>query len=78
YGLVEAARGRGLVTEALAVLLAATDSLGVRVRASVEPANRAGVRVLAAAGFTDLRGSTEDGKLVMGRPLGAPGPRATA
>ena len=78
YGLVESARGRGLVAEALAALLAVTDGLGVRVRASVEPANRPSVRVLAVAGFTDLRGSTEDGKLVMGRPLGTPGPLVSA
>ena len=71
YGLVEQARGRGLATEALACLLAATDALGVRVRASVAPSNRAGVRVLATAGFTELRGSNDDGELVMGRPLGA-------
>ena len=69
YGLVEAARGQGLVTGALAALLAETDRLGVRVRASVAPTNRAGLRVLAASGFTDLRGSTEDGELVMARPL---------
>lgn len=69
YGLVEAVRGHGLVAEALAALLAETDRLGVRVRASVRPTNRPSVRVLAAAGFTDLRGSTEDGQLVMARPL---------
>ncbi len=78
YGLVEAVRGRGLVAEGLAALLAATDALGVRVRASVEPANRAGLRVLAIAGFTDLRGSSEDGRLVMARPVGTPGARASS
>ena len=71
YALVEAVRGQGLVTEALAALLAETDRLGVRVRASVAPGNRASIRVLAAAGFTELRGSTPDGELVMGRPLGS-------
>jgi ribosomal-protein-alanine N-acetyltransferase len=71
YGLVEEARGRGIATEALACLLAATDALAVRVRASVSPTNRAGVRVLATAGFTELRGSNDDGELVMGRPLGS-------
>ncbi len=68
YGLVESARGHGLVTEALAALLTETDRLGVRVRASVEPTNRASIRVLAAAGFVDLRGSNEQGELVMVRP----------
>lgn len=69
YGLVEAARGSGVATEALRALTAETDRLGVRLRASVEPGNRASVRVLAKCGFTELRGSDEDGNLVMARPL---------
>jgi [ribosomal protein S5]-alanine N-acetyltransferase len=69
YGLVADVRGQGLATEALTAILAETDRLGVRVRASVAPTNRASIRVLAATGFTDLRGSTEDGELVMARPL---------
>ncbi|GAB6984270.1 hypothetical protein JCM10369A_07940 [Nocardioides pyridinolyticus] len=69
YGLVEEAHGFGFATEALQALLAGTDALGVRVRASVEPTNRAGVRVLARCGFTQLRGAGEDGELVMVRPL---------
>lgn len=71
YGLVEAARGGGVATEALRALVAQTDLVGVRLRASVEPANRASVRVLAKCGFTELRGSNEDGQLVMARPLPA-------
>lgn len=69
FGLVEEARGWGFATEALAGLLAATDAAGVRLRASVEPANAASLRVLAKNGFTLLRGSDEDGRLVMARPL---------
>jgi len=69
YGLVEAVRRRGVATEALHTLLAETDRLGVRVRASVEPGNTASIRVLAKAGFTDLRGSNDEGHLVMARPL---------
>ena len=72
YGLVEDARGRGVATEAVTGLLAHTDRLGVRVRASVEPDNTASVRVLAKCGFTQLRGSDDEGNLVMARPL--PGP----
>jgi RimJ/RimL family protein N-acetyltransferase len=71
YGLVAEARGWGFATEALKALLALTDAAGVRVRASVEPANTASVRVLARCGFTELRGSNEDGELVMARPLPA-------
>ena len=71
FGLVEEARGRGVATEALLALLAETDRAGVRVRASVRPENRASLKVLASCGFTQLRGSTEDGELVMVRPLPA-------
>jgi RimJ/RimL family protein N-acetyltransferase len=69
YGLVEEARGWGFATEALQALLAETDAVGVRVRASVEPTNKPSVRVLAKCGFTELRGANEDGELVMARPL---------
>ena len=73
YGLVDEAHGYGFATEALQALLAHTDAAGVRVRASVEPTNKASIRVLAKCGFTELRGANEDGELVMARPL--PGPR---
>jgi RimJ/RimL family protein N-acetyltransferase len=69
YGLVSDARGRGVATEAVRALLALTDALGVRVRASVAPGNSASIRVLAKCGFTELRGGNEDGELVMARPL---------
>lgn len=69
YGLVPEVRGRGVATEALTAVLRETDLLGVAVRASVEPGNTASVRVLAKAGFTQLRGATADGELVMARPL---------
>ncbi len=69
FGLVEEARGHGAVREALTALLAETDRAGVRIRASVRPENRPALRLLAACGFTELRGSTEDGELVMVRPV---------
>ncbi len=68
YGVVEEVRGRGIATEALTALAAEADRLGVRLRASVAPHNTASLRVLARCGFTELRGSTEDGELVMARP----------
>ena len=71
FGLVEDARGHGAITEALTALLEHTDRAGVRIRASVQPENRASLRVLAKCGFTQLRGTTEDGELVMVRPLPA-------
>lgn len=67
YGLVEAARGQGVATEALAALTAEADRVGVRLRASVGPDNTASIRVLAKCGFADLRGTTPDGELVMVR-----------
>jgi RimJ/RimL family protein N-acetyltransferase len=69
FGLVEEARGHGAVSEALTALLEETDRAGVRIRASVRPENRSSLRVLAACGFTQLRGSNEDGELVMVRAL---------
>jgi ribosomal-protein-alanine N-acetyltransferase len=71
YGLVDEAHGYGFATEALKALLVETDAAGVRVRASVEPTNKASIRVLAKSGFTELRGANEDGELVMARPLPA-------
>lgn len=70
YGLVAEARGWGFATEALVALVAAAEAGGVRVRASVEPGNKESLRVLAKAGFTTLRGTSDDGLLVMVRPLG--------
>lgn len=67
YGLVPEARGWGFATEALQGLLTAIGT-GVAVRASIRPENTASLRVVAACGFTQLRGTTEDGELVMVRP----------
>ena len=71
FGLVPEVRRRGLATEALRALLAETDALGVRLRASVAPDNTASLRTLARCGFSELRGSTDAGELVMARPLRA-------
>ena len=68
YGLVPDARGHGAATEALRGMLLETDRLGVRVRAGVRPDNAPSLRVLAKCGFTELRGTDEDGRLLMGRP----------
>jgi [ribosomal protein S5]-alanine N-acetyltransferase len=69
YGLVEEVRGRGLATEALAALVAEADRLAVRLRASVRPENQPSLRVLTRCGFTELRGSNDDGELVLARPV---------
>ena len=68
YGLVDEARGRGLATDALALLLAELDRHQLVVRAATEPENTASLRVLAKSGFTQLRGSNDEGQLVLARP----------
>ncbi len=70
YGLVPDARGRGVATEALQ-RAARRDRPARRRRPRQRRARptRASVRVLAKAGFTQLRGANADGQLVMARPL---------
>lgn len=68
FGLVAEVRGQRVATEALTAYVAETDRLGVRLRARVQPDNTPSLRVLARCGFTELRGSTEDGELLLGRP----------
>lgn len=72
FGLVEEAHGHGAATEALQALLRHTDRAGVRIRASVHPADRASLRVLAKCQFTQVRGGDEDGNLVLARPVREP------
>ncbi len=52
YGLVEEARGHGLMREALAMLLALTDAAGVRVRGATTRDNGASLASMRGAGFT--------------------------
>lgn len=67
YGLVREAWGWGFATEALQALVAELEP-GIAVRASIQPENKASLRVVAKCGFTQLRGATDDGELVMVRP----------
>lgn len=67
YGLVPDARGLGLATEALLAVLGPVDRAQVRLRASIAPDNAASLRVVAKTGFTELRGTNEDGELVFVR-----------
>ncbi len=69
FGLVAEARGQRVATEAVAAYVAEADRLGVRLTARVEPGNTASLRVLARCGFTELRGSTDEGELLLARPL---------
>lgn len=68
FGLVPEVRGQGIATEALRALVAEAARVDVRLRASVDPDNQASLRVLARCGFTELRGSNEDGELVLALP----------
>lgn len=54
YGLVEAARGQRLMSQALPALLSLTDAAGVRVRAGTTRENAASLAVLRGAGFVVL------------------------
>jgi ribosomal-protein-alanine N-acetyltransferase len=60
YGLVAAARGAGLATDALQMLIAATGRCGVQVSARVAPDNDPSTRVLERCGF-DRVGAIGDG-----------------
>lgn len=71
FGLVEAARGRGVATEALSGLMVEVDRSPIPVRARVAPDNAASLKVLTRCGFTRLRGGDEDGNLVVVRPGGS-------
>ena len=66
YGLVRDAWGWGFATESLLAMLEAIGP-AVTVRASIRPENTASLRVAAKCGFTQLRGATPDGELVMVR-----------
>lgn len=69
FGLVAEARGQRVATEALAAYVAEADRAGVRLTARVEPDNTPSLRVLARCGFTELRGSTAEGELLLARPV---------
>ncbi|MGH3345648.1 MAG: GNAT family N-acetyltransferase [Nocardioides sp.] len=69
FGLVPEVRGQRVASEALTAYAAEADRLGVRLTARVEPDNAPSLRVLARCGFTELRGSTDDGELLLARPL---------
>jgi ribosomal-protein-alanine N-acetyltransferase len=60
YGLVEAARGQGLMREVLAALLGATDAAGVRVRAATTSDNAASLASLRGAGFAVVSEDPDD------------------
>lgn len=69
YGLAPSARGRGLGTAAVQLLLAWVATRDARqVRAEVRPDNTASLRLLAGLGFTDT--GEHAGHRVLQLPLG--------
>jgi RimJ/RimL family protein N-acetyltransferase len=73
YGLVEAARGQGLATDALTVIVAAAEAAGARIIAHTSADNVPSQRVLARCGFVRDDGRTNaagDWRYV--RPVTAP------
>lgn len=54
FGLVEPARGQGLMRDALAAMLTMTDPVGVRVRAGTTHDNLASLATLSGAGFVEV------------------------
>jgi RimJ/RimL family protein N-acetyltransferase len=73
YGLVESARGQGLATDALTVIVAAAEAAGARVIAHTAADNLPSQRVLARCGFVRDHGRTNaagDWRYV--RPVTAP------
>lgn len=73
YGLVEQARGSGLMTEAVSGICRAVEAHGIRVTAHTEPDNTASQRVLRRLGFAAA--GTDEGELRWERPLAQPVPR---
>jgi RimJ/RimL family protein N-acetyltransferase len=68
YGLVESARRRGLISEALALCVAAAEGSGARVIAHTGGDNIASQGALLKAGFVREDGENEDGEWRYARP----------
>ena len=77
YGLVAAARGRGLATEAVAAVCARLETgEGVRrLTAEVQPGNRASMRVLQKLGFVPVQGGSTGHQLLARSAPGLPAVR---
>ncbi|MBC7375549.1 MAG: GNAT family N-acetyltransferase [Frankiales bacterium] len=74
FGLVVAARGRGLATEAVAAVCARLEAgAGVRrLTAEVQPGNNASMRVLQRLGFVPVQGGSTGHQLLARSAPGLP------
>ena len=63
YGMVESARGHGLITDALRLLVPAATARGVTLQAHTAYDNRASCRALERAGFTPSGEADDAGRL---------------
>ena len=70
YGMVESARGHGLITDALRLLVPAATARGVTLQAHTAYDNRASCRALERAGFTPSGGTDDAGHLRFVHPRG--------
>jgi RimJ/RimL family protein N-acetyltransferase len=68
YGLVESARRQGLISDALALSVAAAEAAGARVIAHTAADNVASQGALLKAGFVRDGGENEDGEWRYARP----------
>ncbi len=63
YGLVESARGQGLITDALRLLVPAIEATGASVQAHAAYENAASRAALVRAGFQETGARNDDGQL---------------
>lgn len=68
FGLVEVARGKGLATDALTVVVKAAEAVGAQVIAHTAPDNIASQRTLAKCGFVCTDATNADGEWRYVRP----------
>ncbi|WP_163505864.1 GNAT family N-acetyltransferase [Fodinicola acaciae] len=68
YGLVESARRQGLISDAIALSVAAAEAAGARVIAHTAADNLASQGALLKAGFVRDDGENEDGEWRYARP----------
>ena len=71
FGLVESARGKGLMSEALALVAAAAEAAGAQVIAHTAADNIASQRTLVRCGFVRANGTNAEGQWRYTRPAPA-------
>lgn len=67
--LIASAYGYGVIAEVITALTELTDPLGVGLVGRTLPADAEQLKALTQAGFTRLRGTDEDGRLIIAHPI---------